>query len=234
MKIRVITFDLDNTLWDVEPALLRAEEAQRKWLLEHRPGTMEAVDHDALWTVKKRVWKSHPELAHNVSALRKVLLTQLQLDAGYAESEARRGADAAFEAFLEERQRVELYSNALAVLEVLAQNYRLGALTNGNADVFRTDAGEYFDFAYLAEEVGASKPASALFDAALARTGAAPSEVLHVGDNPEHDVLGALAAGMRAVWLNAGDLSWTHESQPDATITTLDELPPTVEGLQPD
>ena len=47
--IRVITFDLDNTLWDVEPALIRAEEAQQSWLLEHRPGAVEAFDHDALF-----------------------------------------------------------------------------------------------------------------------------------------------------------------------------------------
>ena len=36
MTIEVITFDLDNTLWDVEPALIKAEDAQREWLLEHR------------------------------------------------------------------------------------------------------------------------------------------------------------------------------------------------------
>ena len=36
--IAVITFDLDNTLWDVEPALIRAEQAQQDWLLRHRPG----------------------------------------------------------------------------------------------------------------------------------------------------------------------------------------------------
>ena len=33
MTIEVITFDLDNTLWDVEPALIKAEDAQREWLL---------------------------------------------------------------------------------------------------------------------------------------------------------------------------------------------------------
>ena len=38
-----------------------------------------------------------------------------------------------------------------AVLEALAGRFRLGALTNGNADVFKTDAGEHFDFAFLAE-----------------------------------------------------------------------------------
>ena len=45
LTISVITFDLDNTLWDVEPALLRAEEAQRQWLSTHRPGAIEMFDH---------------------------------------------------------------------------------------------------------------------------------------------------------------------------------------------
>ena len=38
MAISVITFDLDNTLWDVEPALLRAEQAQRDWLERYLEG----------------------------------------------------------------------------------------------------------------------------------------------------------------------------------------------------
>ena len=44
MPISVITFDLDNTLWDVEPALIKAEQAQQDWLLQHRPGAVEAYD----------------------------------------------------------------------------------------------------------------------------------------------------------------------------------------------
>jgi putative hydrolase of the HAD superfamily len=234
VSIRVITFDLDNTLWDVEPALLRAEEAQRRWLLDHRPGTMEHIGHEELWSVKKRVWQRHPELAHNVTALRRVLLEELQRDAGYSEEDAREGAGAAFAAFIAERQRVELYSDALHVLEALARDYRLGALTNGNADVYKTDAGEYCDFAFLAEEVGASKPAPALFEAALAHTGARASEVVHVGDNPEHDVLGARRAGMRAIWVNPQRAPWPApdgDEGPQATIASLAELPGVLETL---
>ena len=82
MTIKVITFDLDNTLWDVEPALLRAEGAQRVWLLEHRPGTIEQYDHQALWEFKKSVWKRFPHFVHNVSAMRHQMLLELQLAAG--------------------------------------------------------------------------------------------------------------------------------------------------------
>jgi putative hydrolase of the HAD superfamily len=142
----------------------------------------------------------------------------------------------AFAAFLAERQRVELYAQALEVLQELAGQFRLGALTNGNADVYKTDAGEYFDFAFLAEDIGASKPAPDMFHAALKSTGARPDEVLHVGDNPEHDVLGALRVGMRAVWVNAEGKDWSVErtagdEEPDAIIRHISELPAAIAAL---
>ncbi|MEM1110863.1 MAG: HAD family hydrolase [Pseudomonadota bacterium] len=230
-SIRVITFDLDNTLWDVEPALLRAEQAQREWLLLHRPGAIEAYDHDGLWEFKKTVWKTHPELAHNISQMRIEMLFQLQKQAGYDEERARSGARAAFDAFLAERHKVELYEEALGVLELLAKRYTLGALTNGNADIYKTDAGEYFDFAFLAEDLGASKPAPDMFRAALARAEAAPAQIVHVGDNPEHDIEGARAVGMRTVWMNNRSTAWPGGQRADREITNLKELPEAVASL---
>lgn len=237
MPIKVVTFDLDNTLWDVEPALLRAEEAQRQWLLAHRPGAIDNISHDELWNLKKRVWKAHPELAHNVSGMRQLFLQELQRAAGFDETTARDGARLAFEVFLGERQKVELYSKALEVLEILAGRFRLGALTNGNADIYKTDAGEYFDFAFLAEDIGASKPAPDMFHAALSTAGVEAREVLHVGDNPEHDVLGALRVGMHAIWLNADDAPWSsaYGSEghvPHGTIKAIGELPGAVAELE--
>jgi putative hydrolase of the HAD superfamily len=237
MPIKVVTFDLDNTLWDVEPALLRAEEAQRQWLITHRPGAIDGIGHDELLNLKKRVWKAHPELSHNVSAMRQRFLHELQRAAGFNETAAKEGAGLAFAAFLQERQKVELYTEALTVLETLAQRFRLGALTNGNADVYKTDAGEYFDFAYLAEDVGASKPAPDMFHAALSTTGVNAWEVVHVGDNPEHDVLGALRVGMQAIWLNADAAPWSHRDEhhdyvPHMTITTIGELPAAINELE--
>lgn len=237
MAIKVLTFDLDNTLWDVTPALLRAEEAQRQWLMTHRPGSIDDISHEELWELKKRVWKAHPDLAHNVSQMRQLFLQELQRAAGFDESAVIAGARLAFEVFLRERQKVELYSEALKVLEVLARRYRLGALTNGNADVYKTDAGEYFDFAFLAEDIGASKPAPDMFHAALDVTGVKAEEVLHIGDNPEHDVLGALQMGMHAIWLNGDAAPWprTYRDQnhiPHGTIKAIGELPAAVSELE--
>ena len=232
MTITVVTFDLDNTLWDVEPALLRAEDAQRDWLLANRPGAMERFDHEGLWAFKQQVWRRHPELAHHVSQMRIRMLYELQLGAGYSATEAQAGAEQAFAVFLAERHRVELYEEALEVLQALSGEYTLGALTNGNADIYKTDAAEYFDFAFLAEDIGASKPAPDMFHAALDRAGVPAGQIVHVGDNPEHDMHGAQAVGMRTVWMNGRAMEWPGGLRPDREISSLRELPGAIRGIR--
>ena len=232
MAIKVITFDLDNTLWDVDPALIRAEDAQRDWLVEHRPGAIDNYGHEDLWEFKKSVWKRHPQLLHNVSAMRRQMLLELQLAAGYPEAEARSGAEQAFSVFLNERHKVELYEQALEVLEQLAGQFSIGALTNGNADIYKPDAGEYFDFAFLAEDFSASKPAPDIFHAAMEKSGAAAHEIIHVGDNPEHDIQGALDVGMYAVWVNLKKEPWPGGPEAHQEVTDLAALPLAVDRIR--
>lgn len=231
MDIKVVTFDLDNTLWDVEPTLIRAEQIQHEWLLKHRPGTVEAHDHDSLWEFKKSVWKRHPGLLHHVSRMRIQMLFELQIAAGYDEEKARSGAEQAFAVFLEERHKVRLYEEALGVLESLAGSYVLGALTNGNADIYKTDAAEYFDFAFLAEDIGASKPHPDMFHAALEKSGVAAHNIIHVGDDPEHDIRGAREVGMHTVWMNSRGKDWPGGERADREISNLLQLPEAIDSI---
>jgi HAD superfamily hydrolase (TIGR01549 family) len=231
MSISVITFDLDNTLWDVEPTLIKAEQVQQAWLLQHRPGAAEAYDHQALWEFKKSVWKRHPHLLHHVSQMRIQMLYELQVAAGYPEDEARTCAQQAFAVFLQERHNVVLYEEALDVLQLLARRYTLGALTNGNADIYKTDAGEYFDFAFLAEDIGASKPLPDMFHAALNQAGVAAENIIHVGDNPEHDIQGARDVGMRTVWMNSQKVAWPGGERADREIDNLLALPEAIASI---
>jgi len=60
-------------------------------------------------------------------------------------------------------------------------------------------------------------------------SGLQPSEVLFVGDSPEHDVLGAQAMGMQTALVRNGDLTAPLQSgketpEPDYTIDMLCEL----------
>lgn len=218
-------------MWDVEPTLIRAEEAQQQWLAQHRPGAVEAFDHDALFEFKKSVWKRHPQLMHHVSQMRTQMLYELQIAAGYPEKEARSGAQQAFNVFLLERHKVELYEEALGVLELLAQRYTLGALTNGNADIYKTDAGEYFDFAFLAEDIGVSKPHPDMFEAAVKQAGVPAEEIVHVGDDPDHDIRGAREMGMHTVWVNTLGKEWSGGERADAEVVNLLDLPEAIHGI---
>jgi HAD superfamily hydrolase (TIGR01509 family) len=61
---------------------------------------------------------------------------------------------------------------------------------------------ELVDVLVVSEEAGVRKPEPAIFRIALERCGAAPEQAVMVGDSWGADVLGARAAGIRAVWLN--------------------------------
>lgn len=64
------------------------------------------------------------------------------------------------------------------------------SLTNGNADLQRVGLHGHFSHHVAAREVGVAKPDPAIFHHACARLGLAPSQVLHVGDDPLLDVQG--------------------------------------------
>lgn len=232
-SIKLICFDLDNTLWDVEPVLHRAEAAQNQWLQDNYPRLFEEFDDKGLRDFRIRAHQSHPELAHQISKIRIQAMYEALLHCGYDETGSRQGAEGAFGAFLAIRHQVEPYEQALEVLEVLAQHYTLGALSNGNADIYKTDIGEYFDFAFSAEQVDASKPLPDMFHAAMAESGATSHEIIHVGDNPEHDVLGAQQVGLFTVWMNSGDWRWPSQRVPaDEEIRLIDELPSAIARIE--
>jgi putative hydrolase of the HAD superfamily len=87
----------------------------------------------------------------------------------------------------------------------------------------------YLDFMVGSEEAGMEKPHPRIFMAALKRVGAAPEEVVHVGDQIRSDVMGAQGVGMQAVLIDRSGYG------PDAVdcpkIASLSELSQLLEGL---
>ncbi len=219
-------------MWDVDPVLRRADVAQYQWLQEHRPQVTAQFQAEGLWQFRNRVHELHPELTHQISKIRIQALYEAQLHCGYSEPLARSGAQAAFDAFLAVRHQVQPYERALQILESLARHYVLGALSNGNADIFKLDLGEYFDFAFSAEQVDASKPLPAMFHAGMQHSGAASHQIIHVGDNPSHDIEAAKQLGMYTVWMNSGAWRWPGGEPADEEITVLDELPAAISRIE--
>lgn len=226
--IRLVTFDLDDTLWDVRPALLRAEARQWDWLESHFGDHIDRHNEPLHRRLKRELLESSPSLKHHISQFRERFIEQVLLDAGVSAEAAATAAAEAFAVFLAERHQVELFPEAEPLLRTLAQHFKLGALTNGNADVFKTPLGDYFDVVYRAEEIGASKPAPDLFAAAAKAMAVKPGEMAHVGDHPEHDVEGARRFGARAIWFNPNA---EGSANADASITCLSALPAVLERL---
>ena len=69
-----------------------------------------------------------------------------------------------------------------------------------------------------------------LFASALPQLNTEAHETVHVGDSLEHDVEGAINAGMRAVWVNRNG---RRQALPEGAeeIRSLTELPVVLERL---
>lgn len=224
-RIKVITFDLDNTLWSVEDVLMRAEAQMREWLDEHVPDYNRKLNREDILLLRTAAVSELPQLSHDVSALRREVLYRGISRIGYSSAEARRLAEGAFARFYEARQQVVFFDDALEVLDALAAVYRLGALTNGNADTAAIGLNRYFSFAFNAADVGASKPAPNMFRAALRHSRAQPREGIHIGDHLVDDIQGARDAGMHSIWMNPSRATREdHHSRPSREVHALQEL----------
>lgn len=224
MTIKLITFDLDDTLWDTAPVIASAEILLRDWLAANAP-RLGSVPVEHLFAIRERLVQAEPALKHRISALRRRVLFNALAEVGYAQEQAQALADEAFEVFLQARHQVEVFPEVEPVLEILRQHYVLGVVTNGNADVRRLGISDYFRFALCAEDLGVGKPDPAPFLEALKRGGVEAAAAVHIGDHPGDDISGAQRAGLRAVWFNPQSKDWTGERAPDAEVRQLSQLP---------
>lgn len=221
-RIRAITLDLDDTLWPIWPTIHRAEAVLLQWLQEHAPATAQVFDTpQALRTIRERVGRDRPDLRYDLSALRResirLALTQAGDDPALAQP--------AFELFFAERQRVQLFDDALPALQFLAARWPVIAVSNGNADVECIGIGHFFHDTFNMLRVDAAKPQARIFQAAIHAVDAAAHEVVHIGDDPVLDVMGARNAGIQhAIWLNRDGRDWPVPQTPPTTIASLTQL----------
>jgi len=220
-RIKAVSLDLDDTLWPVLPTIERAERVLHQWLVERAPMAAALFSSpQALQDIRDHMKANRPELKSDLSALRRESI-RLAL---YRAGENPLLADAAFEVFYAERQRVTLFEDALPALEFLSRRFPLVCVSNGNADVARVGLGRFFRAAISAREFGIGKPDPRIFHAAAGALELSVDQVLHVGDDATLDALGALNAGMQAAWINRSEQLWPHEPEPQVTLAGLDEL----------
>lgn len=219
-NIRCVVFDLDDTLWPCEPTISVAEQALYSWLEENYPRVTEKFSYEELGLYRARFASKHPELAHNVTLLRRQSLAELAGEFDYSESMADKGLTL----FREVRNQVTLFDDALTTLDLLKNEFKIGAITNGNADLQAIGIAEKFDFTVTAENAGAAKPDEKIFKFAQQQARIKRHQIVYVGDAPLLDVIGAKRSGWQAIWFNPNKLQWVEEIQPNAEVHTLSQL----------
>ena len=219
-RIGAITLDLDDTLWPIEPVMLRAEQSLDAWLKANCPRAAETYPIPAMRELRDRIARENPHLAHDFTEQRRLSLQAALHPHGYDDSHV----ESAFAAFYDARNQIEFYPDSWAALQRLAEKYPLVSITNGNADLERIGMAHFFRHIITARGCGVAKPNGRIFTLACTKLNLHPREVLHVGDDPALDVIGAHQAGLQTVWINRTGATWTHSIKPDLIVHDLGEL----------
>lgn len=202
-NIRWVWFDLDDTLWDFRSnsrELLGAIYHERRfcrWFATEQEWVdrYEAHNH--------RLWQEFAAGKIDSAYLRADRFRRPLADAGCPDADA----EGAFldGHYLDRLGRMtRLVPGARRILAVLrARAYKIGVLSNGFTQVQHCKLHScgldgLVDAVVLSDDAGVAKPDRRIFDYAVAQAGVAPDACLMVGDNPDTDIVGALAAGWRA------------------------------------
>ncbi|GBD19853.1 Pyrimidine 5'-nucleotidase YjjG [bacterium HR28] len=212
MAIRLVLFDLDDTLCDHSASFrLRVQRALRTIPADRLTLPPQAVVEAAL-----------AQPSHTWEGLEHVLARAGVTDAVLLER--------AFTVYASDRfYGLELFPDSLPVVRALQGRLLTGLVTNGPSDIQRAKLERLgierlFPIVVISEEVGVAKPDPAIFAHALALAGVRPEEALYVGDHPLNDVVGARRAGLVSVWCNRFGREWNGEGAPPLVVCSLWEL----------
>jgi FMN hydrolase / 5-amino-6-(5-phospho-D-ribitylamino)uracil phosphatase len=219
--IRALAFDLDNTLWDVEPVIERAEQILHAWLAAHYPRIPELFSLEAMRTARYELARAQPERAYDYTWLRVESLARHARACGYDAAVA----DEAFEVFFAARNEVETFADVRPALARLSGRFALASLSNGNADLVRIGLADLFTVSLNARGIGCAKPDRRVFEALATALALKPLEIAYVGDDPYLDVEGARSAGMHTIWMNRLGTAWPDTvPRPDLIVRDCTEL----------
>lgn len=221
LGITAITFDLDDTLWPCAPVIAAAEQVYFEWICSNFPPVGSKYRLEDVIAMRGEVLESVPQLKGDVTEMRRHATRELLLPYGASEADV----EEAVRVCIEARQKVCFYEEVLSALQQLSFHYRLGSITNGNADLQAIGVAHLFDVELAATLDLPAKPAADMFLQASNALGASPERILHVGDHPINDVAAARAAGCRTAWITRYGETYPEDSEPaDFNITNLDAL----------
>lgn len=199
-----VFFDLDRTLWDFEK---NSERALRILFEENNLGAKMASFErfqKVYFNKNKALWQAYSSGKISKEALRyerfRATFKKFNLS---DEALVTRFGDGYVE--LSPKQTALVPYAELVLTDLRAMGFNLHIITNGFFEVQHIKLKEagihhHFDVILCSEEVGYNKPHSKIFNFALEKAKATPENSLMIGDDYRADVVGAIKAGMQALW----------------------------------
>ena len=219
--IKVISFDLDGTLWNFESAMVQGLETVLGVIRGRDPIAGSRLTVRGLIDTRDVVAREFSGDFIDLELIRLESFRRSLGDIGRANDSL---AEEVFNVYVSARFRcMEPYDDVVPVIQSLRSTYTIGAISNGNSYPDRLGLSHLFDFEVMAELVGYSKPDPRIFHAALREAGCEAGELLHIGDDIEADVRGAVRAGANALLI---DRNGPQQALPPEvrTITNLNQL----------
>ena len=109
--IRIIGFDLDDTLWDVGPVIFRAENTLNEWLSREVPQLM--FDVAGMHGLREQVLEEKPALIKQITELRRSVIERAMHLSKIETPKARLLSHNAIEVFLQARNQIDLFDKRL-------------------------------------------------------------------------------------------------------------------------
>ncbi|MGV6989787.1 HAD-IA family hydrolase [Testudinibacter sp. P80/BLE/0925] len=218
---KIISFDLDDTLYDNHAVIMEAETqflaVLQRLALPHLPAELLK---ERWREVKSAVALADPLLSEDVVRWRITALEWLLRQSAVSADKIEPIITQVMAHFVHWRHQISVPSQSLEILNYLAQRYPLAAITNGNVDPQKIGL-DHFSLCLRGGEHGRAKPHFDLFEQTARYFNVRSEQILHIGDNLQTDVQGAIQAGCQAVWLNLTD-DHLHSNPQSRNLPTLE------------
>eukprot|EP00127_Corallochytrium_limacisporum_P001866 Clim_evm21s88 gene=Clim_evmTU21s88 len=209
-RIKTLSFDLDDTLWDCKAVISKAVEINIEFMSQFSPKIKEKYGQpQKMLMLIRKTSEDNGGKVTNFTELRRMALHSIAKE---FDLDPEQFVEPSLANFIHHRSAGELFPGVAEMLKRLKdKGYIIGVITNGNADVSRVPGlREVVSFHISPDHAGVSKPHPEIFNHAIKLVDCDPEHMLHIGDCPDADVKGAKEFGAHTIWVHRGKHNEEH------------------------
>ena len=194
-NIKLVSFDLDDALYDNQPVIAQAEKLSKAYLQSQFELQCRDFDYDNFLRIRRRLLAQDNPAFENMSYFRQ----QALMEYCHLLENKEKIAQQAFQLFINARSQAEIPQAIHNMVQSVAANFLVVSVTNGNCDPNQLSVGSYFLKNYSPLAGYRAKPHPQMLLTTINDFNLTPQQVLHVGDSIDKDGLASQQAGTHFV-----------------------------------